>query len=187
MRTFFLTLTIFVISLLFYGLTMKGSMGNYKTVAEFQKFTAATRPFESSHERATFSQTVAMLSLHRFDLPKDYADFSAPDVGYLKGKFYSYFPPGISYLIMPLYILGTSLNINMLLAYATIPLCTALSLIFLFLIARHTLRLPLWTSLASVMIFGFATTSWSYAITIYQHSITTLLLLLTFYMVWRYK
>ncbi|NTU46195.1 glycosyltransferase family 39 protein [Candidatus Roizmanbacteria bacterium] len=186
MKSLIPSLFIIFLGIALYGSTIKGTFGNYKTVQQMTTLGETTKPFESSHERATFSQTISILVHKRFDLPLDFANFSAPDVGYHKGKFFSYFPPGISFLIMPLYLFGSTLNLNLLLAYATIPLISVLSLIMLYLIASQIFRFPLWVSLASVMIYAFATTSWSYAITIYQHSATTFLLLLMYYAVWKY-
>lgn len=87
---------------------------------------------------------------------------------------------------MPLYILGSQFNAGVLGAYATMPLVGFFVICLLFVISRQVLKLSFWTSIASAFIFAFATTSWSYSITIYQHIASTAAVLLGFYSVWKY-
>lgn len=174
-------------SLIVYLLTLRGVAGNVVNIKDLYRLNNATYPFESSHERATYSQNIALLYNKQFDLPKELADFSTPDVGYLKGKFYSYFPPGVSLLILPLFILGNSLGFNQLFSYATIPLISTISLCFIYLICRKIFKLPFGISLFCLLTYAFSTTSWSYSITLYQHIIAVYLITSSYYFVWKLR
>lgn len=170
-----------------YALTLRGNFWSYKNINSLKPLAELSEPLESSHERANFSQTISIIENKRLDFNQDLADFSTPDVGFLKGRFVSYFPPGVSFLITPLYVLGKNFNTSQLLAFATIPFLSIFSLIFLFLISKNVFKFSRWLSLFIVFIYAFSTTSWSYSITIYQHAATVFLLLSSFYFVWKYK
>ncbi len=184
-KLFFLTLFLFFLCL--YALTLRGESGNPKTATQLGTQNKAAKAFESSHERANYAQLLSIVNYRRLDLTKDFADFSAPDVGYYKGKFYNYFPPGVTFLIIPFFLLGQRFNLAQLFAYATIPLLAVLTMIFIYKIARHIFKLPFWASLTASLIFAFATTSWSYAVTIYQHIPAAFFATCCFYAAWKYK
>jgi len=57
----------------------------------------------------------------------------------------------------------------------------------LYKIGKNILKLPLWAALFAPLIFGFASTSWSYAITLYQHQVTTFCIIASIYAVWKFK
>lgn len=174
-----------LISLVFYILTVKGAPGNFTKVSELSKSTIATGAFESSHERSTYSTMLSLIQRRRFDLSNDLADFSTPDVGYLKGKFISYFPPGISVTILPFYVFFSRFGLGQVGGFFTMSVFALLSIGLLYLISRDIFKLPVWISVLVPLIFSFATVSWSYSITIYQHTMLVFLLLLSFYSIWR--
>ena len=176
-----------ILGIVIYALTIKGVVGNLDNIDSLSRLTSPTAPFETSHERGSYSQFLAITKLHQFDLPKNLADFSTPDVGYFKGKFFSYFPPGIPFFITPFYIIGARYNLGQLFSFAGIAFLAVLTLLLVFKILRDIFKLPLWPSLAATLIYGFATTSWSYSNTIYQHAPTVFLMAFAFYGVWKYK
>lgn len=176
-----------IVSIGLYTATLKGKAGNFSHIEELSKESVSGTAFESSHERATYATTLTLLKEKSFALPKPLADFSTPDVGYYKGKFYSYFPPGISVLIAPFYSLGEEYNLGQLAAYAVMPIFAIGSLIMIIVICMHVFKTPLWAALFSAFTFGFATTSWNYSITIYQHIVQVFIMLTCFYLVWLYK
>ncbi len=178
---------IVIFSLVIYGFSMRGNAGNPTTQKNLVVFSQATFPFESSHERSTFSQVVSIVRDHRLNFSKKLADFSVPDVAYLKGKFYSYFPPGVAFLIMPLYLLGRSVHMSQFISYATIPIVSTASLIFLYLIAVNVLGFPKRFAVFSVFLYAFSSTAWPYSITIYQHIPAVFLILSIFYFAWLFR
>ncbi len=167
--------------------TLRGERGNFGDPASLWGSTAATKAFESSHERATYAFMLSVLKDKSLALSKAYADFGAPDIGFFKGKFYSFFPPGMSAAIAPLYLAGEAFNLAQVFAYATSALFSIFAAIFLFLIGRHVFKLSIAASILIPVIFVFSTTAWSYSVTIYQHSATAFFMVSTFYFVWKYK
>lgn len=176
----------FVLCASLYTATLRGVAGDL-TVASIRNQEHATEPFELSPERGRFAHVVSLAETGKFPLSKELADFVYPDVGWYQGRFYSFFAPGISYLAEPFYNLGNKYNLAQVSVFGLVSLMGLLSLLTLFFIAKNILRLPLWASLVSVFIFGFGSTSWSYAITLYQHMFTVFFMLSGFYAVWKYS
>lgn len=181
---FAVLLSIFALAM--YMFTVRGEFGNAENPKGGDAQTLVGGVFESSHERAPYAFMLSLLERKTVVLTKDLADFGSPDVGFIKDKFYSYFPIGISALIAPLYLLGYKYNLGLLGAYATMPLIAIATLVALYGIARRVLQLPAWSALVAALVFGFATTSWSYAITIYQHQVSAFCMVVGFYCVWSY-
>lgn len=175
------------LTLCLYTLTLRGSFGN-PTVKEIDtKLKEYSQPFESSHERSPYAVIISLDRDKKFDLSRDLADIGAPDVSYYNGKFYSFFPVGLPLLLYPFYELGKMTLGAQLVTYATITLYAFISVVLVFLISKNIFRLKEQFALFAALMFGFATTSWSYALTIYQHLPTTMGLLLMFYSAWKFK
>lgn len=182
---------IFIILFIFAGLlyvfTLKGNKGNINSDNLSKQTSAAASPYESSHERATFAETITLVETKQFSLNKPLAYFASPDVGLYQNKFYSLFPPGVSVSLIPLYILGQKYGFSQLASYATIPVFALLSMLILYLISREIFKLSTSISLFMPLVFAFATSTWAYSVTIYQHVPTVFLILLAFYCGWRLK
>ena len=185
-------LFIILIAAVLYGLTLRGLAGNPLPSNNFAgnmdlngnaKNAAA---FELSPERGRFVHVIALGENGTYALNQTLADVAYPDVGYHGKNYFSFFQPGIAYMALPFYLLGRSFNLSQVASFASISLFSILALIFLYKIAREILSLPLWAALASVLIFAFGSTAWSYAITLYQHHVTVFLMLSGFYAVWRF-
>lgn len=170
-----------------YTATIRGVAGNPSADTIKATLDGAAKPFELSPERGRFAHVMTLAETGQYALTKQLANFVYPDVGYYKGNFYSYFAPGISYMSLPLYLLGAQFGLAQVATFAFVSLCSILALIFLYKICTDIFRMPVWASLASVIIFAFGSTAWSYAITLYQHHVTTFLILSAFYSVWKFK
>ncbi len=181
------TLTVFILLCAgLYGATLRGVKGNIG-VDQGNRLTSQGEPFESSHERAPYALLLSIDENHSINLTQKLANFGSPDVGFYQGKFFILFPPGISLLIYPLYEYGKSVGMSQLFAYATISLFGLGNIFMLYVISLQIFRMPRWAGMLTGLLFAFGTTSWSYAITIYQHIPTTFFVLLGFYAAWRYK
>ncbi len=187
MKNKFAIIFIILLSFILYFLTVRGDFGNMLHPSEYKTQTGPGQAFESSHERSPYALYLALTQNHTYSLTKQQADFGSPDVGYFHGKFFSFFPPGIPLLITPFHSIGDHYNLGQLFSYIGIILFSVLSLVFIFKILRHTFQLPIWASLLGVITYGFATTSWSYSNTIYQHPITIFLITSMFYSIWKYR
>ena len=179
---------IIVFGILFYGLTLRGDVGS-PTSSEFKnKLDTPTSAFELSPERGRYVHVVAMAETGRFDITKDWAEVAYPDVGISNdGRYYSFFAPGVAYLALPLYQFGSQYNLGQVAAFSSESIISIVTLIFIYLIAFKVFLLPRWAAFFSVLVYAFASTSWSYAITLYQNAFTTCFIITGYYAVWRYS
>ena len=169
-----------------YLLTLRGAPGN-PTPATAELLEGETNPFELSPERGRFAHVMALGETGKYELSQQLAEFVYPDVGYYNGKFYGYFAPGIAYMALPFYEWGKQYGMSQVFTFGFVSLMSILALVFLYLIGREILGLPMWAAMLAVLIFAFGSTAWSYAITLYQHHVTTLFALAAFYAAWRFK
>jgi hypothetical protein len=186
MKNILAILAVIFVGVILYGLTLRGSLGN-PAALEISQQSAVTKPFESSHERAPYGLILSLIENKSYALSQELANVAAPDAAYYNGNFYILFPPGESLISIPFYLLGRNFNAAQLVTYASSALFAILTMIFLYLICRKTFGFVLWVSLTVPLIYGFGTTSWSYAITIYQHSATAFLVVSGFYGAWLYS
>lgn len=178
---------LFTLSILLYVLTVRGIYGNPTGKMVKNNLDQASKPFELSPERGRYLLVIALGENKSFSLNQELADAAYPDVGYYKGKFYIFFAPGVSLVSLPLYWIGKQFNVAQVATYLTISLFAALTLVFLYKICRNIFNLPIWASLTAPLIFGFGSTSWSYANTLYQHHITVFCIIASLYAAWKYK
>ena len=184
---FFAILCLIVLGIILYTLTIRGVAGNPNESTIKQTLSARSQPFELSPERGRFAHVLALAEDHTYALDKTLADFAYPDVGYYNGKFFSFFAPGISYMAVPFYLLGKHFNLSQVFTFGFISLFGIFNLILVFKISRDILKMPVWASMFASLTFGFGSTSWSYATTLYQHHLTTFFMLASFYAIYRYK
>src|SRR5258708_865536 len=182
----FLFILIFL-GVIFYTLTLKGIYGNPPGKSIKNNLDQASKPFGLSPERDRFLLTQSLAENKSFALSQELADAAYPDVGYYKGKFYIFFAPGISLFALPFYSIGKYFNLAQVASYSVITLFAIGNMIFLYKISREILKLPVWISILTSLIFAFGSTSWSYAVTLYQHHATTFFIISGFYAVWKYK
>ncbi len=182
---------VFLISILCLGLflvTLRGFEGNPLTEdTGIGNLAFSPGPFESSHERAPYALTVSLAEYGRIDLPRELANFASPDTVYENNKYFIIFPPGMSIVAMPFYWIGKSYGLAQLVTFGSMALFAVLNFYFLYLIAKDILKLSFTQSLLSGFIFAFATTSLSYATSLYQHHLSTFLMLTTFYCIWKFR
>lgn len=143
-------------------------------------------PLELSPERGRYALTYALAETGQFSFSPDLARFAAPDVAYTDGKYVSLFAPAVSFIAAPGYLLGKMIGMAQVGSFATIAL---FAIINLFLIRAIALRLgahPLAATVAGVT-FLFASPAFAYAVTLYQHHISTFLILAGVYLLMRFN
>ncbi len=187
MKNFFAITFIVILASGLYLFTLRGVPGNPEPGTIKATLEQPPKPFELSPERGRFAHVLSLAETGHYALSQELGEFVYPDVGWRDGKFYSYFAPGISYMALPFYLLGRHYNLSQVFTFGFISLVSILALIFLYLIARNILKMPVWASLLAVIIFAFGSTAWSYAVTLYQHHVTVFFILSSFYAVWKYK
>ncbi len=187
MKSKLAVLFMIIVAVFLYMATLRGMIGNPQGSEIRYNLDQASQPFELSPERGRYLLVLSLAENKSFSLSKELADAAYPDDGYYKGKFYIYFAPGVSLYVIPFYLLFKPLGLAQAGTYAFVSVIAIFNLCLIYLISRAMFKMPIWASLFSSLVFGFATTSWSYAITLYQHHFTVLFILLSFYSVWRYR
>lgn len=135
---------------------------------------------ELSPERGRFALTYSLVEDRSFQFSLPVARFIVPDLGYVDGKYVSLFAPGVSFLTIPGYILGKYLNITEVGVFTTIALFALMNSLLIRSIAIK-LGANAIAATTSAIIFLFATPAYSYAVTLYQHHISTFLILTSLY------
>ncbi len=174
-KYFFLIL----ISLLTIGLLLIFTRGDkgYPVAYQVEKSTRIESPFELSNTTSRYALTEAIVENKTFFLTQEQARFSAPDVVDYKGKFISIFTPGISFMAVPSYLVGKLFGMPQLFTFFSI---TLVALINIFLVARLATKLGanIYSAALSGFIFTFATNALGYTLTLTQHQLSAMLILL---------
>jgi hypothetical protein len=178
---------VFLVGIILYTLTLRGVYGNPPGGSIKNNLDQATKPFELSPERDRYVLILSLAENKSFALSKVLANAAYPDDGYYQGRIYIFFAPGISLLALPFYLLGKMFHLAQVASYFAIALFASATLVFLFKIARNICKMPVGSALAAPLIFAFGSSSWSYAITLYQHHVTTFFIIASFYAVWKFK
>lgn len=166
--------------------SLRGLPGN-PTITELQALTWRDNgPFELSPERGRFALLYSLIENNSFSFSREIAFFAAPDVAYTDGRYVSLFAPGLSFTVMPGYLIGKYFGVSQVGTFAIISL---FSLCNVFLIKIIAVRLGAHPIAAMIAGFGFlfATPAFAYAVNLYQHHISTFLILLSCYLLLRFK
>lgn len=175
---------LFCASILF--LSVKGLPGN-PTVSDLQTLTWRDHgPFELSPERGRFTLVYSLIEHGSFSFTPELARFTIPDVAYLNGKYVSLFAPGLSFVVLPGYLLGKYIGFSQVGTFLVVSL---FALGNVFLIRQIAMRLGAYNLAATLAGFAFlfATPAFNYAVTLYQHHLSTFILLLSIYLLVRFK
>lgn len=157
--------------------------GNYGTPTETDLLTKTWRengPFELSPERGRYALTYSVVENASVFFTIPIAQFTTPDVGYKDGKYVSLFAPGVSFVLIPGYLLGRLFNLAQVGTFATIA---TFAIFNLFLVRKISVLLGATKAAATLaaLVFLFATPAYAYAVNLYQHHISTLIILLGVY------
>ena len=178
MKNIFILVFLLILGLFYYSVTLKGIPGNPVPADIKQNLSSATKPLELSPERGRFILTYSLAENKSFALSNELGEAAAPDVGIHDGKYYIFFGPGISLLALPFYLIGKNYNLSQVFSFSTIAFFATLNLLLIYLIAKNIIKIPGWAALLASLIFGFGSTAWSYAVTLYQHQVTTFFILM---------
>ncbi|MBP9670723.1 hypothetical protein KBD75_04980 [Candidatus Woesebacteria bacterium] len=172
----FKILTIFTIvgGLLF---ALRGKIGQPNVDQLLTKSWQENGPFELSPEKGRFALTYSLIENHSVIFTPQLGRFVTPDLGYKNGKYVSLFAPGVSVLTAPGYLLGSLFGAPQLGTYFVVTLFAIGNTYLLYKLAR-LFNLGLYPSLIGALTFLFATPAYAYAVNLYQHHISTFLILL---------
>ncbi len=181
-------LKIFLISFLVVILTLsiRGNAGKLD-ISEFSDNSLKDNgPFELSPERGRFALTYSLFEDKSpfFSLPV--ARFATPDLGTINGKYVSLFAPGVSFIVAPGYLIGKQFGMSQVGTYTVISILAVLNAVLIMAIATKLKANKIAAAIASLT-FLFATPAYAYAVTLYQHHVSTFLILLSIYILIRFK
>ncbi len=182
-------ITIILITLfcsLILGLSLRGING---TPTSQQLNTAQWKddgPFELSPERGRYALLYSVLEDHSFQFSDEIGQFARPDVAASNGRYVSLFAPGVSFAVIPGYLIGRYFNLAQVGAFAVIAL---FGLINLLLIRAISIKLGANKFAATLggLTYLFATPSFAYSVELYQHQLSTFLILVSVYSLMRFK
>jgi hypothetical protein len=175
-KILFLILILFISGVL--TVSLRGLPGN-PTVPELNlKTWKENGPFELSPERGRFALTYSIVEDKSFYFSKSIAGFASPDVGIQNGHYVSLFAPLLSFIAIPGYLIGKYFGASQVGTFAVISL---FALFNFFLIRAIAIRLGSNKIAATLgaLVFLFATPAFSYAVNLYQHHLSTFLILLS--------
>lgn len=186
MKKLILPVLFFIFCILILGLTVRGNVGNPTRSQLNQSGWKDNGPFELSPERGRFALTYSIVEDRSltFDLPV--AEFAIPDLALSHAQYVSLFAPGVSYLIIPGYVIGKFFGGAQIGTFAVIGFFAILNTFFIIKISKHLgARYP--AAAVAAVAFLFGSPAFSYAISLYQHHISTALILGSLYALLKWK
>lgn len=173
-------LSLFVIGILF--LSVRGNGGNPTETDLTKHEWQSGGPFELSPERGRFALLYSLVENKSFYFSLPLARFTVPDLGYKNNQFVSLFAPGVSYIAVPGYLIGRWLGNSQVGAFLVISLFALGNFL---LIRGLAIRLGAFSAASTLaaLAFLFATPAYNYAITLYQHHVSTFIVLLALYLI----
>lgn len=171
----------FIFCAMVLALALHGALGNPISEEIDTPYWVDPGPFESSNERSRFSLVYSYLEDNTFYFSMPLARFSAPDLAITDmGQYVSIFAPGVSFLLMPGYIIGRYFSAAQIGSFAIISIFALLNII---LIRTIAICLGANTIAASIgaLAFAFATPAFAYGVTLSQHHISAFIILLGIY------
>lgn len=177
-KYFFIFTTLFTALILI--LSIRGLVGNPSQADLLSLKWRDNGPFELSPERGRFALTYSLVETHSVFFPVDVARFVIPDLGYHDGHYVSLFAPLLAFIVVPGYVIGKFFGAAQVGTFTIISLFALLNFSLLRSIA---IRLGANSIPATIgaLVFIFGTPAFSYAVNLYQHHISTFLILLSIY------
>lgn len=134
-------------------------------------------PFESSGSTSRYALIQAIVDRKTLFFDEEFARFAAPDFVEYRGKFFSIFTPGVSFIGIPFYILGKNLNLPQLVTFFSTSIFALINALLIILLSRK-LGANLSSGVLCAFLFLFATNSFVYSGTLTQHHFSVTFILL---------
>lgn len=172
--------------LLVLAVSLRGLPGNPTAEKLNTQVWKENGPLELSPERGRYALTYSFLEDKTLHFSLSIARFATPDLGYKDGNYVSLFPPGVSFIIIPGYMVGKYFGLAQVGSFAVIGIFALLNVLLLRSIAIRLGAEPIAATIAG-LVFLFATPAFAYAVSLYQHHISTFLILLSLYALLRWN
>lgn len=169
------------------GMSLRGNPGNPSAEDLSSPQWKEDGPLELSPERGRFALTYSLAENHSLQFSLPIARFVLPDLAIsASGKYVSLFAPGVSYAVLPGYFLGRVMGAAQIGTYAVISLFAIFNVLLIYFIAQR-FGANRWAAALGGLVFLFATPAFAYAVNLYQHHISTCLLLAGIYILTRWR
>lgn len=176
LNIFFLTMMVTFVSTILL-VSLRGLPGNPTAVQLNTSDWKEEGPFELSPERGRFALTYSIAKDRSLQFSNQLGKFASPDVAVLNNKFVSLFAPGVSFLVIPGFIIGEYFNLSQVGTFGVISIFAILNFLLIRNISINLGAKKIAATFAG-LIFLFATPAFAYAVNLYQHHISTFLILL---------
>ena len=143
-------------------------------------------PLELSPDRGRYALTYSVAENKSVFYSIPVAQFATPDLGYKDGKYVSLFAPAVSFIVLPGYLIGKAFNLAQVGTIAVVAIFAIANFWLIFLLAKR-LTQKTWASLMAAITFLFATPAFAYSGSLYQHHISTFLILVSIYIYQKQK
>lgn len=167
-------------------LALKGLPGNPTPEDLNQKYWRQDGVFELSPERGRYALTYSIIEDKSVFHNEQIARFAVPDIATNDGKYVSLFAPGLSYLTAPGYMFGKLFGAAQAGTFAVVSLFALGNFILVYLVSKQ-LGANKFASILGSITFLFATPAFVYGVNLYQHHVSAFLILLSIYVLTRYK
>jgi hypothetical protein len=183
---FFGSIFFFVFCAIILSFSIRGLPGNPDVTELRTGVWRENGPFELSPERGRFTLLYSIIENNSFSFSRELAFFAEPDVAYMDGRYVSLFAPGLSFIVMPGYLIGKYFGAAQVGTFAVIAFFALLNV---FLIRQIAIRLGAHQLAATIAGFGFlfATPAYAYAVNLYQHHVSTFFILLSVFLLIRFN
>lgn len=167
-------------------LTVKGIAGSPSESDLTNPVWNETGPLEPSIEGGRFALLFSIVENKSFVFSEEIALLATPDLGYRDGKYISLFAPGVSIISIPGYLLGKAIGLSQVGSFATIA---AFAILNVFLLRSVAIRVGANSIAATIasLTFLFGSPAFAYATTLYQHHVSTALILTCIYLLIRFN
>lgn len=180
------TAVFFIVILVLLLATVRGQVGTPNTNELNTSKWTTNGPFELSPERGRFALLYSFVENKSLIFSLPIARFATPDLGIANGNYVSLFAPLVSFAMIPGYILGKMIGLSQVGTYFTVTLFAVFNAILIRQIAIKLGAKNFAANIAS-LIFVFASPAFAYGVTLYQHHISTFLILSSLYIILRWK
>lgn len=180
-----LVITLGLVSI--FAFTLRGLPGNPDAAELLSMQWTWDGPLELSPERGRIALLYSYLEDRSLFFSQDIARLALPDLAInAAGEYVSLFSPGPSFLAIPGYLLGKHFGMALVGAFATSAFFALLNCLLIYLIAVRLGALKS-AALLGALTFSFATPALTYASTLYQHHMSVFFLLLSVWVLVRFK
>lgn len=142
--------------------------------------------FELSPERGRYALTYSIIENKSVYFTEGIARFAVPDIATYDSKYVSLFAPALSYIVAPGYFIGKLFGAAQAGTFAVVSVFALCNFLLIYGISRK-LGANKFAAILGGMAFLFASPAFVYGVNLYQHHVSTFLILLSIYLLVTFK